>query len=87
MEKVMAKMPMKVACEVEFPIVLSFSDYHEFDNAADIMSILVGSKITHTEIGYDMEYYAAFHPDSIILDTEDLKRLRKQYNVDESDPG
>lgn len=78
----MARMPMKVTYEVEYPIVLSFRDYHEFNIVAEAMSKLVDTKITYTEIGFDNEYYAAFHPDSLILDNEDMQRLRNEYQLE-----
>jgi len=36
--------------QVKFPIIMAFSDYHEGENAARILSRATGHKVTATEL-------------------------------------
>lgn len=68
--------------KIKFPVVLTAEDYHQFDDMANVMSDTLNESIIYTEIGFDYRYFAAFHPRSITLDTEDLDSLRMKYNLE-----
>lgn len=78
-------MPVSKEYTVKFPIVVSAEDYHEFNGIAEVIAIALNDEITHTEIGFDYLYYAAIHPMSYIMDTEELQLLQRQYNLSAED--
>lgn len=75
-------MPVSKTYTIEFPFVKSAKDYHEFDFLADDLSSFLNEKITFTEIGFDYTYYAAFYPESYIMDNDEVKLLQNKYNLD-----
>lgn len=75
-------MPVTKQCTVHFPIVIMADDYHEFSNIADNMSNTLGIDIKYTELGYDCQYFAAFHPENYTPDPEEMEYMRNHYNLD-----
>ena len=63
---------------VNFPLVLTAKDYHDFDTIAEIMSKTLKENVEYTEIGFDFLYYAAFYPKSYELTDSEIETLQSE---------